>query len=106
MQRWLAEPAENHVERIEILLKLFFGRQVSVADNITHVKQFREFQQQLLQKFRTCEQELKVTHCDDPNYPYWFATLNYGLHISQALLNWCDETLDMLSKMAEETPNI
>ncbi len=101
LRRWLTEPAENQVERIEILLKLFFGAQISVDDNMRHVKQYRELQQQLVQQYRTIEQELKGTYHDSPNYPYYLATLSYGLHSTQALINWCDETLAMLSKMAD-----
>jgi len=101
LQRWLTEPAENQVERIEILLKLFFGQQVSVAHNISHLERFREFQQQLLQEYRAIEQNLKEIYYDDPNYLYYLATLSYGLHRSEAMLNWCDETIAMLRKMAE-----
>src|SRR5947209_14383873 len=50
LRRWLTEPIEHLVERNELLLKLFFGTQGSVADNIKHVQQFRELQAQLLHK--------------------------------------------------------
>lgn len=51
LQNWLIERAKVQTERIEILLKLFCGQQVSVADNIRHIQQFRQMQQQLLQKY-------------------------------------------------------
>ncbi|MUL35055.1 PadR family transcriptional regulator [Gloeocapsopsis dulcis] len=105
LRQWLTQPADNPVERIEILLKLIFGRHVSVADNIQHVKQFQEFQQQLLQEYRSIEQKLQHQYCNEPDYPYCMATLRYGFHTSQALLNWCDETLAMLHKIAESTQN-
>ncbi|MES1023843.1 PadR family transcriptional regulator [Gloeocapsa sp. BRSZ] len=102
LRQWLTEPADCPVERIEILLKLFFGRETSLSHNIAHVKQFQEFQQQLLQEYRAIEQKLQHQHCNDPDYPYCIATLRYGLYTSQALLNWCDETLAMLYKIAEK----
>ena len=98
LQSWLIEPAEPQVERIEILLKLFFGQQVAVADNIRHVEQFRELQQQLLQKYEAIEQEMQAKGTDNPNFPYWSMTASYKLHVTKALINWCDETLAKLKE--------
>jgi DNA-binding PadR family transcriptional regulator len=39
LRHWLTEPIEHLVERNELLLKMFFGRQSTIADNIEHVKQ-------------------------------------------------------------------
>jgi len=100
LQRWLIEPVEPQVERIEILLKLFFGKQVSVADNIRHVEQFRELQQQLLQKYQALEEEVKAKGADNPNFPYWLITVSYKLHVTKALISWCDETLARLNQMS------
>lgn len=96
LQSWLIEPAEPQVERIEILLKLFFGQQVAVADNIRHVEQFRELQEKLLQKYEAIEQEMQGKGTDNPNFPYWLMTASYKLHVTKALINWCDETLAKL----------
>ena len=38
----MVEPVKDQVGRIEIALKLFFGHQVEVADNIRQVEHFRE----------------------------------------------------------------
>jgi hypothetical protein len=35
-------PKEPQVERIEILLKLFFGNEIAIVDSIRHVKQFQD----------------------------------------------------------------
>ncbi len=101
LRNWLIEPVEApQVERIEILLKLFFGEQVSVTDNIRHVEQFREMQLLLRQKYQAIEEEVKAKSSDgNPNLPYWLITVNYKLHITQALINWYDETLAKLSKL-------
>jgi len=96
LQSWLIEPAEPQVERIEILLKLFFGQQVAVADNIRHVEQFRELQEKSLQKYEAIEQEMQKKGTDNPNFPYWLMTASYKLHVTKALINWCDETLAKL----------
>ncbi|KAF3887844.1 MULTISPECIES: PadR family transcriptional regulator [Nostocales] len=102
LQHWLVEPVEPQVERIEILLKLFCGKQVSVADNIRHVQQFREMQQQLLQKYRAIEEDMKVKEAENLNFPYWMITVSYKFHATKALIAWCDETLARLNQMTQE----
>src|SRR5579859_2559184 len=61
---WLTEPVEHAVERNELLLKLFFGRQNSIADNVEHVQQFRTLQEQLLRKYQGIEGFLKANCAD------------------------------------------
>lgn len=100
---WLAEGVSlPRVERSELLLKLFFGEEVEVSVNIRHVEEFRELQRELLEKYRWIEKEIKATNpADDPNLPYWLMTVSYGQLVRQALLDWCDETLARLNKMAK-----
>jgi PadR family transcriptional regulator, regulatory protein AphA len=51
LRHWLTEPIEHTIERNELLLKLFFGRQNSVADNVEHVQHSRTLQEQLLRDY-------------------------------------------------------
>jgi len=102
LRRWLTEPIEHTVERNEMLLKLLFGRQNSIADNIEHVKQFRILHEQLLHKYRGIESYLKANCADDADQCYSLITLRYGILRCQALLTWCEETIDKLSVLAEK----
>ncbi|HZR44710.1 MAG TPA: PadR family transcriptional regulator [Ktedonobacteraceae bacterium] len=101
LRRWLAEPAERQVERNELLLKLFFGTRVSVATNIEHIQRYRGLVAGSLQQFEGIEATIKTQYAENPELPYWLITLSYGKHISQALLNWCDETINILQKQQE-----
>ena len=78
------------------------GRQNSIADNIEHVKQFRTLQEQLLQKYRGIEAYLKANCADDGEQFYSLITVRYGILRCQALLTWCEETIDKLSIFAEK----
>lgn len=101
LQAWLAEGATPKVERNELLLKLFFGEEVGVSVSIRHVEQFQKLQRELLEKYKWIEKEIKASNpADDPNVPYWLMTVRYGQHVRRALLDWCDETLAKLNKMA------
>jgi len=101
LRRWLAEPAERQVERNELLLKLFFGRRVPVATNSEHMQRYRGLIADSLQHFEGIEATIQTPYAENPELPYWLITLNYGKHISQALLHWCDETISVLQHLSE-----
>ena len=102
LRRWLTEPIEHTVERNELLLKLLFGRQNSFTDNIEHVKQFRILQEQLLHKYEGIAAYLNANCADDADLCYSLITVRYGILRCQALLTWCDETIDSLSTFVEK----
>ena len=102
LREWLAEPAEYAVGRIEILLKLFFGRHTAVSTNIEHVKQFRALQVALLHKYAEIEKHINAVCLDEAERLYSSMTLSYGRHESEALVAWCDETLALLNTMAQK----
>jgi PadR family transcriptional regulator, regulatory protein AphA len=101
LRHWLTEPIEHTVERNELLLKLFFGRQNSIADNVEHVQQFRTLQEQLLHKYQGIEGFLKANCADNPDLCYALITVRYGILRCQALLAWCAETIDTLYTFAK-----
>jgi PadR family transcriptional regulator, regulatory protein AphA len=102
LRHWLTEPIEQMVERNELLLKLFFGRQNTIGDNIEHVKQFQILQEQLLRKFLGIEAYLKANCADNADLCYSLITVRYGIRRCQALLNWCEEAIDTLSTFGEK----
>jgi DNA-binding PadR family transcriptional regulator len=102
LRHWLTEPIEQMVERNELLLKLFFGRQNTIADNIEHVKQFQILQEQLLHKYLGIEAYLKANCAQNADLCYSLITVRYGIRRCQALLNWCEEAIDTLSTFGEK----
>ncbi|OUL25804.1 PadR family transcriptional regulator [Nostoc sp. T09] len=106
LQQWLIAPVEPQVDRIEILLKLFFGQQMTVADNIRHIEKFHNLQQQLLQKYQAIAEQVKLKEADNPNAAYWLITASYKLHVTQALIHWCEETLTQLRQQTSNSHKI
>jgi DNA-binding PadR family transcriptional regulator len=101
---WLGETVEEAPERIEILLKLFFGQLLPVSANIAHVQRFQEVQRGLLQKYQgieaflqSCVQENGI---DETQNKYSLITVRYGILHCQALLAWCEETLATLQTLS------
>jgi PadR family transcriptional regulator, regulatory protein AphA len=102
---WLSEPIEYQVERNELLLKLFFGRIMPIPASIEHVGRFRMLQEQSLRKYEQIEAHLaRCAVEEDPDAPYSLITVRYGLHRVRALIDWCDETIAALNKLAENGP--
>ena len=99
LQQWLVEPTGRHIGRHETLLKLMFGRQVSVADNIIQIERFRNRQMTDLKEIETLKDRFNNEEVDDPNMPFWQLAFAYGEHVNRAYLNWAEEALAALRKM-------
>jgi PadR family transcriptional regulator AphA len=91
LAEWLAEPVDQQVGRIEILLKLFFAPEGDPASARDHVAAFREYHVARLAQFDAVETRIRREHAGRSELPYWLLTLSYGQHVSRALLAWCDE---------------
>ncbi len=102
LQEWMIQPVGRLIGRHEILLKLFFGQQVSLADNIRQVEHFRKLQSQKLKEIKATEEVLKADHKDNPNLTYWLMTVRCGQYVNRAYLRWSDETLAVLKGMEQE----
>lgn len=102
LRHWLTEPFEYQVQRNELLLKLFFGGLTQVTINVEHVQRHRDMQVQLLEHYKSTMAHLLQTQEPHPQLPYWLMTLSYGMHIAQALIDWCDETLVTLEQLASK----
>jgi DNA-binding PadR family transcriptional regulator len=103
LRSWLIEPVEPQRGRIEIALKLFFGRQVSVPENIRQIECFREARRLELEELNGLGERVKEEKAGNPNLPYWLMTVNYGKHVTGALIQWCDETLSAMNQMTTKT---
>lgn len=101
LREWLTEGVTPKVERNELLLKIFFGADMPLEVNAAHVEQYRELQRGLLEKYKAIEKNIKAEFADNSNAPFWLLTVRHGQYVSQALLDWCDEALSKLNKIAK-----
>jgi DNA-binding PadR family transcriptional regulator len=103
LQQWLVEPTGRHIGRHETLLKLMFGQQISIEDNILQIKRFRERQMNELEEIETLKERFSHEQIDDPNMPYWQLSFAYGAHVNRAYIHWAEEALAALRKMEDMT---
>ena len=101
LREWLARPPIPKAPRNELLLKLFFGEEIPVAASLAHITEFRQRQEELLERYAAIEQEIKAKHRANPNAPFWLITVAYGRRESEALLRWCDDAAAILTKTAK-----
>ena len=96
LRGWLEQPVKDEVLRVEILLKLFFGRQAPAGVNLAHVTEHAQAHRKLLAVYAATEAHLRKTRSSHPDLTYWLLTLSYGRRRSEAILAWCEEALAVL----------
>lgn len=98
LRSWLAKPAPRHVERNELLLKLFFGSEIDVATSIAQVRRSREDAAQRLLALREVGATIAQDLAGQPGQDYYWAALRSGELGLEAHLRWCDEVLARLER--------
>ena len=86
------------------LLKLFFGDSVPPPTSLAHVQDLHGRFTADLQRYEGTEAHLLHTYQHYPALPYWVMLLHYGRDEARMIVNWCDETSQVLQQMqAKET---
>ena len=100
LRTWVAAPARPEVPRNELLLKLFFGRQVAAEVNLRQIAERRRMYVEELEGYKALEKRLRTAYQGCADLPYWLMTLNYGKHYTEAEIAWCDEAQEILKGLA------
>ncbi len=98
LAKWLAVPPQPEVPRNEMLLKLFFGSQVSPDIPIAYLTRMVECERAALERFRQIHAAIS-TNKQYPDTPYWKMAARFGVTEMEAHLRWADETLAELKKI-------
>ena len=99
LRQWLLEPTGRHIGRHETLLKLMFGQQISIQDNILQIKRFRDRQLNELKEIEALKEKFDNAEVDDPNMPFWRLAFGYGEHVNRAYVKWAEEAIALLREM-------
>ena len=100
LEKWLAVEPQAEVPRNELLLKLFFGRQVSPETLIGYVERMAERETAILRKLARVEREEISNLRHYPDAPYWKMAARFGQLELEAHLRWAKETLNTLREIA------
>jgi len=95
--RWLSKPSEENSIRNEMLLKLFFGRQIERQKIVEMISTERKKNVESLKKYSDIARI--ISQKKSPDALYWKFTLNFGMRRSEMIVSWCDETLKAIDRM-------
>jgi len=94
--RWVEEPTtELPVQRNELLLKLYFARHESKEMTIQKINQHAALLRERLETYQMIEQSI-LAYKEAEDAMYWLLTLDYGKRKTQALLEWCEASVQTL----------
>lgn len=96
--RWIEAPIEALPARNEHLLKLFFGKEVPPGVHARHVERLRASYGEALARYDAITR-LNASTGTMLERAYRGMTIRYGQLVAQAVVKWCDETLDALSSL-------
>jgi DNA-binding PadR family transcriptional regulator len=99
LRAWGEGPLPDRPARNDLLLRLFTGRHLAPDRLLELVRDARARQEASLRRLRLAE-EAPPEDRAHPDFPYWDATLRFGLLVGEAVLRWCDETERMLVQRA------
>jgi len=91
LQTWLKEPAQPMAIRNELRLKLFYGKNLKLADYLQHIQQQNERMQKELKHYKEIEAHIKSEHKNLFDAKFWLLTLRSAIHHSKAEIAWCEE---------------
>lgn len=99
-QRWLAEPPGAIELRNPMLVKIFFGNQMSREQFAQQLRWWHEFHTELLGRFEkeiepVIKRYSKLYGATKDAY-YWRLSLDYGKRHARTVLNWCERALKAL----------
>jgi len=97
LRTWLAVPFRDDPPRDEFLLKLFFGNQAAPGISVGHIREFQQKSRRFLNELLQLEQLAHSYNAQQPGFPYWMLTLQYGLGQLRAALAWSDSALAALT---------
>ena len=97
LRDWLPVTPERQPPRNELLLKLFFGRHAGKSANVNHLKREREALEAVRQQYTGIETHLLGRLKRDSDARYQLITLRFGMKIVEAQIEWCDESLKLLT---------
>jgi len=98
LRTWLMEDSTAPRVRSEILLKVFFGRQIGAAAMAERLRAFIPQIEAKLKVFAGIEQMLERD--STPDQPYWMITLRQGILGHQSHLAWLKESIARLEVVA------
>lgn len=99
LMEWLKIPADDMKLRHELLLKIFFSKEMPVEDVIDKIKLEYEKNIELLCEYNEVENMILKYNQDSYERELWLTTLNFGKSYAEMILKWCNNSISSLSEL-------
>jgi len=101
LREWLTLSPEEYSIRNELLLKIFFGALTSKETIIGMIRDEKERHEKKREALDSIEEMISIKKDDkfEGDRPFWLITLRYGKKMLQAITEWCDESIEILSEL-------
>lgn len=98
---WLLRPIEHTPQRLELPLKLTFAKMIPPENTIQELERILDRHRKDLTTFRQTEENFMSQENirKDKGYPYWLATLRYGIYDAEFRIRWCEETIERIKSI-------
>lgn len=93
LKNWLEKPSKPMKVKEPLLVKLFAGRLLKKEVLLVEIDRHKQHHQETLEKYLRLTEELK--QMEEPRktrYQFPYQTLQLGIHIEKAWLDWAEET--------------
>ncbi len=98
LDEWLKEPAADVKYRNELLLKIYFSKDMPVDEAIEKLESEYEKNMELLVEYKEVRETILRSNTDPYVKELWLITLNYGKNNSEMILKWCSDSIDSLNR--------
>ena len=97
-QQWLKQDVDYTPLRSELLLKIFFGENVSADNSLKILNRHKKILENKLETCKTIEKMLK-NFVDTGEHPvFYLITVKYGSKVIRAEISWCDESIKLIKQ--------
>lgn len=91
---WLSQKTDVAPYRNEFLLKLFFGNEMDQSVLLLRIKEYQAEAEANLLHFQSITHE--IAHAPIKRQSYILATIQYGIYMMKAEIDWCDEVIQLI----------
>jgi DNA-binding PadR family transcriptional regulator len=97
-RKWLRKPANKEVIKYEVLMKLFFGYELPVAENIEKIRAFQAKLSQYTEMMGLYEENLRQVLEQDSDHLYFLLVVRFGQYFYEAAQKWTEEAIQLLEQ--------
>jgi len=103
LEEWLMLPIEKQPTRSELLLKIFFSKDIPTKNVMEKIRKEKEEAKKNLQKYLELENFFNSgkVEVEKKKLVLWLSTIRFGKHAEETKIKWCEETLENLEEIKD-----